>query len=172
MSGDGRAPSRSERVYRAMLKAYPREFREQYGPQMAQTFGDLFREASETGGFLVLVGLWMRTMLDLTKSVVAERGRANAGGASRKSPGAAALLSLLWWGLGQVYNGQKTKGWTLVLAGVVWAVVFNTMGSSGGSGDALAFGLVVLIAVQLWSAWDAYQFAKSTDPEEQIGQRR
>ncbi len=37
-----RALSISERVYKALLVAYPKEFRSKYGPQMAQTFQGLF----------------------------------------------------------------------------------------------------------------------------------
>jgi len=40
--------SRSERVYRVLLLAYPRKFRREYGPQMEQAFGDLYREARRT----------------------------------------------------------------------------------------------------------------------------
>ena len=36
-----RAASISERVYRALLVAYPKEFRCEYGQQMAQAFRDL-----------------------------------------------------------------------------------------------------------------------------------
>ncbi len=45
-----RALSISERVYKALLVAYPKEFRSKYRPQMAQTFQDLCREELERGG--------------------------------------------------------------------------------------------------------------------------
>lgn len=41
--------SRSARVYRMLLLAYPRDFRCEYGLQMEQAFGDLYREACERG---------------------------------------------------------------------------------------------------------------------------
>ena len=40
----------SQRVYRALLLVYPREFRREYGPQMEQAFGDLYRQTCERGG--------------------------------------------------------------------------------------------------------------------------
>ena len=42
--------SRSERIYRALLMAYPAEFRREYGEQMEQAFGDLYREAANEAG--------------------------------------------------------------------------------------------------------------------------
>jgi len=65
--------SRSERVYRALLLAYPKEFRREYGPQMEQAFGDLYEEAREPGGKSDIVRLWMLTIPDLTRTAVAQR---------------------------------------------------------------------------------------------------
>ena len=63
--------SRSERVYRLLLLAYPDEFRREYGEQMEQAFGDLYRvKRSENGG---IARLWMRTIVDLVRTVVAQR---------------------------------------------------------------------------------------------------
>ncbi len=51
--------SRSTRVYRVLLLAYPREFRREYGsPRMEQPFGDLYREAYERGGRRRIALLW------------------------------------------------------------------------------------------------------------------
>lgn len=41
MAEPSRILSISERVYGALLVAYPKEFRNEYGPQMAQVFEDL-----------------------------------------------------------------------------------------------------------------------------------
>lgn len=67
--------SRSERVYRVLLKACPKQFRREYGPQMEQAFGDLYREERECGGKISL--LWVRTLSDLAATALAERIRAN-----------------------------------------------------------------------------------------------
>jgi hypothetical protein len=67
----------SERVYKALLKAYPKGFRSEYGSQMVQTFRDLCREELKRGGIAGLVGLWVRTVLDLAKTALAERGSTN-----------------------------------------------------------------------------------------------
>jgi hypothetical protein len=65
--------SRSERVYRALLLAYPREFRREYGPQMEQAFGDLYREARERGGRSGIAHLWALAVSDLARTAVAQR---------------------------------------------------------------------------------------------------
>jgi hypothetical protein len=63
----------SGRVYRALLAAYPEEFRDAHGREMEQTFGELCREEVEQGGSAGLVALWIRTLLDLASTAVTER---------------------------------------------------------------------------------------------------
>jgi hypothetical protein len=63
----------SERIYRRLLVAYPKQFRDAYGPHMAQVFRDLYREELRRGRTAGLVRLWVRTGLDLASTVVAER---------------------------------------------------------------------------------------------------
>jgi len=67
--------SRSQRIYRALLKAYPVVFRREYGPQMEQVFADLYREAYERGGRRGIALLWVLTISDLAKMAVAQRIR-------------------------------------------------------------------------------------------------
>jgi hypothetical protein len=67
--------SRSQRIYRALLKAYPVVFRREYGPQMEQVFADLYREAYERGGRHGIELLWVLTISDLAKMAVAQRIR-------------------------------------------------------------------------------------------------
>ena len=67
--------SRSQRIYRALLKAYPVVFRREYGPQMEQVFTDLYREAYERGGRRGIALLWVLTISDLAKMAVAQRIR-------------------------------------------------------------------------------------------------
>jgi len=70
--------SRSERVYGMLLRAYPGEFRREYGPQMEQAFGDLYREARERGGKGGIALLWALTISDLARTAVAERSTPRA----------------------------------------------------------------------------------------------
>lgn len=77
MSGRGHRPNRSERVYEALLLVYPKSFRDAYGPQMVQVFGDLCR--GERAG---LVGLILGN--DVLDSPKGERGEQT--GASSSHP--------------------------------------------------------------------------------------
>lgn len=68
----------SEHVYKALLVAYPKEFRSEYGPQMAQAFRTLCQEELGRAGAVRLVKLWVRTVLDLAVTALAERGGGHA----------------------------------------------------------------------------------------------
>jgi hypothetical protein len=60
----------SQRFYALMLKAYPAEFRREYGQHMAQLFRDGGR-AAENRPF-ALVHFWLVTLLDLVKTAPKE----------------------------------------------------------------------------------------------------
>src|SRR5919107_3284746 len=66
------------RIYRVLLKAYPGEFRREYGPQMEQVFSDLYREAYERDGRRGIALLWALTISDLARTAVAQRIRPRA----------------------------------------------------------------------------------------------
>jgi hypothetical protein len=68
----GRWLRASSLVYRALLRAYPKEFRDAYGREMEQTFRDLCREERRRGGMAGLVRLWARVVLDLSSTAVVE----------------------------------------------------------------------------------------------------
>ncbi len=65
----------SEHVYRALLAAYPKDFRQYHDTEMVQLFRDLCRDRLETHGMNGLLSLWLRTLLELVKTAVRERMR-------------------------------------------------------------------------------------------------
>ena len=71
--GHERTVGTSERVYRFLLRAYPRKLRDEYGGEMARCFKDLSREKLEDGGGLGLVALWVRTLPELIYTALKER---------------------------------------------------------------------------------------------------
>jgi len=71
--GSERAVGTSERAYRALLRAYPRGLRDEYGDEMARCFRDLCREELEDGGGLGLAALWARTLPELVYTTLKER---------------------------------------------------------------------------------------------------
>ena len=74
-TGLGWVSSVSGRVYEALLAAYPKEFRREYGSQMAQAFKDLCRQEQRQGGAFGLLRLWARTLCDLAVTAFVERSK-------------------------------------------------------------------------------------------------
>lgn len=66
------------RLYALLLYLYPAPFRREYGESMLQLFNDQRRAARGAGGYVML---WLKTLLDLARSVPA--AHANAPGPSR-----------------------------------------------------------------------------------------
>ena len=65
--------SRSERAYRTLLRAYPKDLRREYGEEMARTFRDLRRREVERRGVRGIALLWVRTLPELVFTASKER---------------------------------------------------------------------------------------------------
>ncbi len=63
----------SERLYRLLLLAYPRAFREEYAAEMVLVFRDAYREASRQQGTLGVLSLWSLVFSDFVKTVCLQR---------------------------------------------------------------------------------------------------
>jgi hypothetical protein len=62
--------SLAERVYKALLGLYPKDFRERYALEMMQTFHDAHRQARLEGKTFAF---WFRTLMDAISSATRER---------------------------------------------------------------------------------------------------
>lgn len=62
----------SMRLYRLLLAAYPRGFRDRFAPDMLQVFHDCCLQSHRLAGLPGLLDLWSLTVLDYLKSVVSE----------------------------------------------------------------------------------------------------
>jgi hypothetical protein len=116
--GHDRAASTSERVYRALIRAYPEEVRRRYADEMVRYFGDLCREESRSRGPKGLALLWARTLPEWFFTALKERGamlprNAYLPVAPRTAARWGALSALLGGSLGMVYS----LAYTLVIAG-------------------------------------------------------
>jgi hypothetical protein len=69
-----RGDSGSERVYRALMRAYPEEVRQRYADEMVHYFGDLCREERISRGRIGVALLWARTLPELLFTAFEERG--------------------------------------------------------------------------------------------------
>ncbi len=85
----------SERAYRSLLRAYPRELRDEYGDEMARCFRDLCREELEDGGVLGLAALWARTLPELLYTALKERSTMLARNAYRSVVGVALATAFI-----------------------------------------------------------------------------
>ena len=96
----------SDRIYRALLAAYPKKFHEEYGPHMAQVFRDCCRDAQRQHGTPGVVGLWLPTLGDLAATALAER-------ISERRHWDMSSPKLVFWG-----------GLASTVGGVLWALGF------------------------------------------------
>ncbi len=69
----GREFALSERLYRLLLLAYPRAFREEYAAEMFLVFRDAYREASWRQGAPGVLRLWSDVLVDFVKTVCVQR---------------------------------------------------------------------------------------------------
>jgi len=76
----------AEALYRVLLRAYPRAFRERFGEEMALAFRDATRAALGAGGVRSVVALWFRFLVDLLVSVARERVAARRAEAPGRRP--------------------------------------------------------------------------------------
>jgi serine/threonine protein phosphatase PrpC len=65
----GSAQGKALRLYRLLLLAYPRAFREEYASEMCLVFSDAYRDASERWGTLGVLRLWSDIVVDFVPSV-------------------------------------------------------------------------------------------------------
>lgn len=103
-----KAVSLSLRLYRALLVAYPREFREQYASEMVRYFGEMCEDAAGRGGLAALVVTWLRTFYELAVSARLERAMTIPQKEIRPHDAVTAAV-LLFPGAGQAYNNQWVK---------------------------------------------------------------
>src|SRR5262245_11355563 len=68
-----RSRSLSDRLYAALLRAYPAAFRREAGLDMAEMFRDLQRDARKRSGRAGLLGLWVRSLVDVARNAPPER---------------------------------------------------------------------------------------------------
>ncbi|MGD0807632.1 MAG: hypothetical protein ABSA10_09240 [Anaerolineales bacterium] len=62
----------SRRTYASLMRLYPQEFRDEYGPSMLQLFTDQCRSTMQENGTRGMIFLWLRTLMDLAFSVLRE----------------------------------------------------------------------------------------------------
>ena len=83
--------TRSERIYRRLLRIYPRSFRAEYEEEMTRLFLDQLDDAGRTGRSIERSSVWLRSLTDIAANAAAEHLRRENSVAKRVDPGSAAL---------------------------------------------------------------------------------
>lgn len=98
--------SRSERVYRSLLRAYPKDLRREHGEEMARTFRDLRRREVEGRGVRGIASLWGRALSELAFTALKERSTMLARNLARNAylPARPAVVTR-WGGLSALLGG-------------------------------------------------------------------
>ncbi len=150
----------SVRVYRALLVAYPKKFREDYETQLVQVFRDSFRDEYHRKGMPGVIDLWLHTFADLLVTALMER-------IMERSQYMFSPKVILWGGVAGVFSGMlwmmtglapSSGGATLVIALILGlgglVGLYSRQAGQGGrlglAGFALAIIGTVLALATLW----------------------
>jgi hypothetical protein len=140
----------SERVYRSLLRAYPRELRDAYGDEMVLCFRDLCRDALEDGGGVGLAALWAHTLPEWFTSALKERSTMLARNAYRSVVGVALTTAciLLLFLLAMLLTDEMNWGlFDFVFAGALIFGTGLTYVLVAGKGGTTAYRFAVGIAL-------------------------
>lgn len=62
----------SERIYRLLLRFYPRGYRQEFAEEMEYVFSESLKDSLRESGVLGMVSLWSRTAIDTGKTLVVQ----------------------------------------------------------------------------------------------------
>ena len=149
----GRVLRSSERVYRSLLRAYPRGLRDEYGDEMVLCFRDLCSEELEHRGRRGLTALWAHTLTELIYTALRERRSTLARNTYQSIFGVAIVTALIL-----LIPLLTAPAWTpgdFVRAG---ALLFGTglafvLVVRGGGNFAYRSAVGVALAAALFLAW-------------------
>lgn len=149
--GHERAVGTSERAYRALLRAYPRGLRDEYGEEMARLFRDQCREELEDGGVPGLAALWARTLPESLYTALKERSTMFARNAYRSVAGVALATAFVL-----LIPLLAAPAWSLFDFVVAGALIFGTglayvlaTGQAGNIAYRAAVGVALAAALLL-----------------------
>ena len=107
----------SDQLYRRLLRAYPRKYRQGFSEEMAQVFRELCREIYDQEGLAGFLELWLTTLFDLIKTAIEERSREGIEMTKEKF--------------------VRLSGWALMLAGATFVLGFWMGGGETSFDDPL-----------------------------------
>lgn len=157
--------TRSERIYRRLLRIYPRSFRAEYEEEMTRLFLDQLDDAGRTGRSIERSSVWLHSLTDIASNAAAEHLRRENSVAKRVDPGSAALA------VSPERTGPMRLGYALaslpfivILATPIIAPgFFEPVSSNPPEILGLPAGIVILFLVATWAsmAFLAIRMARS-----------
>ena len=127
----------SVRIYRALLVAYPKKFREHYEIHMVQVFRDSFRDAYRHHGTSGVIDLWLHTCADLFITALIER-------LTERSQYMFSPKLMYWCGLASLFGG------------LFWMI---SVGGGLPLRLALALELFALVGLRMRQGWQGGNLA-------------
>lgn len=121
-----RSLARHQRTYRTLLLLYPRAFRQVYGADMVQVFGDRLREERERSGRRATSSVWFRTLLDLFKTAPLQRLEKKM---SREAAFGILFVLFLAFTVAAATLGSRGPGMAVALGALIAAAI--ALGVSG-----------------------------------------
>src|SRR5688572_3201200 len=122
----------SVRVYQLLLLAYPTQFQQEYGLQMAQVFHDCCLRTIRQGGTNGMFKLWVITLLDLAQSVIAEHMQKEAQMKKEMKP-----------------EDIRRAGWAFILGAISFVLGIFLAIMEYSNGNWSLFALLSLVFVSL-----------------------
>ena len=150
----------SVRIYRAMLVAYPKTFREDYETHMVQVFRNSFRDAYHHHGMPGVIDLWIHVCADLMITALMER--ISEGSQYMFSPKtivwggiASAFGGLLWLLVAAAYQNEAITPMALLLTLSGLVALYIRQGKQAGSLGWIGFtlgilGTAVVVSLFVW----------------------
>jgi len=157
--------TRPERIYRRLLRIYPRSFRADYEEEMVRLFLDQLDDARRSGRSTDRVSLWLRGLIDVASNAATEHLRRESPVAKRVDPGSAALA------VSPERTGTTRRGYALASLPFIVMVTMPTI--TPGFFEPIFWnppeilglpgGIVILFVVATWAsiAFLAIRMARS-----------
>ncbi len=83
---------RSERIYKFILKLYPRQYREEFGEEMQFVFSETLKDSYEQNGTQGIISFWTLTMSDAVISLITQHLQKQKGKKSMKTKSTSILM--------------------------------------------------------------------------------
>jgi len=168
----------SLRIYRALLVAYPKKFREHYETQLVQVFRDSLRYEYHRYGLSGVIDLWLHTCADLLVTALMER-------IMERSQYMFSTKVILWGGVASAFGGffwlmmvlaPYSGGADIMLALVLGlgglVSLYSRQAGQGGrlglAGFALGIIGTVLALATLWWGFTSGRISSSTIRSEPV----